>query len=196
MDKPIYFTRMYFIKEIWGMNEILVLNLSARELSFQRENSHRREEGAAISGITKLSLRDKVIPIEFRMPARMISHQKTGFQPRMVQDEWDEWEVGFSHKINLTETDVQELLPYCNARDFEPFRHRTMTFDEPGYAGYRDELKRMFFVGFTDSHLPKIKLPMDLIYNEPYAWPSERLLRYIERTFFIDKKTKKPWLYL
>lgn len=45
----------------------------------------------------------------------------------------------FSKGIKLTDEQMKGLLPYCNALDFEPFRNREMSMDDPGYRGYRDE---------------------------------------------------------
>lgn len=39
--------------------------------------------------------------------------------------------------------------------------------EDPGYCGYRDEVK-LGFVGLTDSYVPMIKLPMSYYYNEEY----------------------------
>ena len=41
--------------------------------------------------------------------------------------------------IKLTDEQMEALLPYCNALDFEPYRNREMKMREEGYIGYRDE---------------------------------------------------------
>ena len=47
---------------------------------------------------------------------------------------------------------MQELLSYCNALDFEPYRNKEMISEDEGYIGYRDELQ-LYFTGITDSYI-------------------------------------------
>lgn len=41
-------------------------------------------------------------------------------------------------------------------------------------VGYRDDYW-IDFVGITDSYIPKIELPMTILYDEVHMWPNERL---------------------
>lgn len=97
----------------------------------------------------------------------------------------------FSAGIELREEQMEKLLPLCNALDFEPFRNREMSMDDPGYRGYRDEIT-MWFRGITDSYIPKIELPMELLYDEKHTWPSERLYQYLWENYLRDNKKLSP----
>ena len=80
-----------------------------------------------------------------------------------------------------------ELLSYCNVADFEAYRNREMSMADPGYCGYRDEIK-LSFVGVTDSHVPLIKLPMDYYYDEDHIWSSEKLYRFVINKYMTNNK--------
>lgn len=84
------------------------------------------------------------------------------------------------------------LLPYCNALDFEPYRDRKMQMGEEGYIGYRDEV-RLHFRAITDSYIPMLELPMEYYYDEEHIWPSEKLYRYLVKTFSEKEKKLREW---
>ena len=66
-----------------------------------------------------------------------------------------------------------------------------MSMGDEGYIGYRDEINT-YFTGITNSYIPKLDLPMDYFYDEEHIWPSEKLYRYLVKTFFEgNKKLKK-----
>lgn len=44
----------------------------------------------------------------------------------------------------LTDEEYMNLLHYCNALEFEPYRGREMSMKDPGYLGYRDEITMRF----------------------------------------------------
>ncbi len=88
-----------------------------------------------------------------------------------------------SYYMILSDKDIEELLGYFNAKDFEPYRNRKMSMDDSGYWGYRDEYT-MFFIGITSSYIPIIELPMDFIYSKKYEPPTEKLYNYLIEAFF------------
>ncbi len=51
---------------------------------------------------------------------------------------------------------MRNLLPYCNALDFEPYRDKKMSMQDEGYIGYRDEINT-YFTAITNSHIPKLE---------------------------------------
>ena len=83
-----------------------------------------------------------------------------------------------------------EILPLCNANDYEPFRNRQMKMGEEGYCGYRDEI-HVEFRGITNSPIPLIELPMDYFYDEYHIGPSEKLYRHIIKNVFEKEKSMK-----
>lgn len=87
---------------------------------------------------------------------------------------------------------MKELLPLCNALDYEPFRGKTMSMDDPGFIGYRDEIS-MSFAAITDSYIPIIELLMDYLYDEVHTWPQEKLYSHIVKTFFDGNKKLRGW---
>ena len=64
--------------------------------------------------------------------------------------------------------------------------------NDEGYIGYRDEINT-YFTGITNSYIPKLDLPMDYFYDEEHIWPSEKLYRYLVKTFFEGNKKLKKW---
>ena len=77
----------------------------------------------------------------------------------------------------LDETEMQSLLPFLRAELFEPYRDREDMHDE---VGYLDESWRMF-TGISDSHVPMISLPMNVIHDLAHRWPTELLYEQIVR---------------
>ena len=67
-----------------------------------------------------------------------------------------------------------------------------MQMGEEGYIGYRDEV-RLYFRAITDSYIPMLELPMDYYYDEEHIWPSEKLYRYLLKTFFEKEKKLRRW---
>ena len=77
----------------------------------------------------------------------------------------------------LDETEMQSLLPFLRTELFEPYRDREDMHDE---VGYLDESWKMF-TGISDSHVPMIRLPMNVIHDLAHRWPTELLYEQIVR---------------
>ena len=77
----------------------------------------------------------------------------------------------------LDEAEMQSLLPFLRAELFEPHRDCEDMHDE---VGYLDESWRMF-TGISDSHVPIIRLPMNVIHYLAHRWPTELLYEQIVR---------------
>ena len=82
----------------------------------------------------------------------------------------------------LTDGDIQGLLPYINALNFEPYRDREDRMDDPGFEGYRDEYS-VHFTGITNSHLPIYRHWMNYFYDEEHTRPYEKLYQYVNKNF-------------
>lgn len=67
-----------------------------------------------------------------------------------------------------------------------------MEMGEEGYIGYRDEVD-LYFRAVTDSYIPLLELSMGYYYDEEHIWPSERLYRYLVKTFFEGDKRLRGW---
>lgn len=116
------------------------------------------------------------------IPAKELSYQSFKRFPvvranHVILDQ----KVLFQHGIYLTDDDVKGLLTYINAWDFEPYRHKKASWNDPDFKCELDECYKMNFFAFTDSYLPFLKLQMTLLFW--HEWPTERLLNYIHSTF-------------
>ena len=105
--------------------------------------------------------------ILLNVPQRELSYQAFG----------EKQELKNSIGLVLDETEMQSLLPFLRAELFEPYRDREDMHDE---VGYLDESWRMF-TGLSDSHVPMIRLPMNVIHDLAHRWPTELLYEQIVR---------------
>ena len=194
MNEPIYFSKVMFTEGfiIHSPRSVILLDLPNRELSYQLFS--RKRNMPAIQGEVKDEFWSKITGEEhidsFSSPARVTRNGKTDFKAMLLkEDAWEE-NVEFSYGIKLSQQQYEEILPYCNALEFEPYRNKKMTMHDEGYRGYRDEIS-VSFCGITDSYIPYLELPMSYYYDEAHTWPSEKLYRHIHRTFLDnDKKLK------
>lgn len=192
MADAIYFSKVEY-REVIGYgntSSIMFLNIPERELSYQVYDWKRQMP--AIEGVQTEQWGEHTWTDGIAIPAKRIINGKTGFEPQMIMDEQYEPEIAFSHAIKMTGEQMEALLPYCNALDFEPYRNREMKMGEEGYIGYRDEV-HLYFRAITDSYIPLLELPMNYYYDEEHIWPSERLYRYLVKTFFEGKKKLRGW---
>lgn len=151
-----------------------------------------RRQMLAIEGIQTEERNDYIWSNDIAISARRISNERTEFEPRIIRDEPCEQKITFSYGIKRTDGQMKVLLPYCNALDFEPYRDRKMQMGEEGYIGYRDEV-RLHFRAITDSYIPMLELPMEYYYDEEHIWPSEKLYRYLVKTFLEKEKKLREW---
>ncbi len=181
MNEPIYFSKIQFVEGFIYSEprSIILIDLPKRELSYQVFSWKRNMP--AIQGEKKDEEWERLTGKEeiysFTAPAKLIRCGKNGFQTTLIPDESFVKNVEFSYGVSLSQQQYESLLPYCNALDFEPYRNRTMSMDDEGYIGYRDEIK-VSFCGVTDSYIPYIELPMNYYYDEKHilssiAKPSE-----------------------
>lgn len=191
MKDKVYFSKIEFREYIgYSLNSILLLDLVDGTLAYQAYKAEKRMHAPAITGIETEELMGHTWEMHIKKPAIRMKNGKTGFKSLLLVDDIDDKEVVFSHTYKLSECEKKELLPLCNALDFESYRDRKMSMEDKGYCGYRDEV-RLYFKGVTDSYIPIIELPMDYFYDEEHIWPSEKLYRYVIKTFMNDKKLKK-----
>lgn len=191
MDKKVYFTKVEFREYIgYRLNSILVLDLAEGTLVYQVYERSWKKKAPAITGSGTEEFLGHTWDYEIRKPAVKMRNAKTGFKSVIIEDDVAEYDVVFTHSHKFSEDEKKEVLQYCNALEFEPYRDRKMSMEDEGYCGYRDEVD-LYFTGITDSYIPMIELPMDYYYDEKHIWPSEKLYRYIVRTFLTSKKLRK-----
>lgn len=189
MDDPVYFSKIQFTEFLnyWGHvpTRRITLNLATREISLQVYR--RKLNQPVIIGEETQIICGRDIRFDIRKPAYFIRNEHTGFKPVLLPAEAISEEVLFSYGTDITDDQMKELLPLCNALDYEPFRGKAMSMDDPGYIGYRDEMS-MSFAAITDSYIPMIELPMDYLYDEAHTWPQEKLFSHIVKMFFDGNK--------
>ncbi len=190
--EPVFFTKIEY-KEVLGYKNpysIILLNIPEKQLSYQVLDWKRQM--SAIQGIETEKIGDMEWTSEMNKPAKLIKNGKTDFVNQVILDEELQEKVAFSYAVELNDEQMKDLLPYCNALDFEPYRNRKMEMEDPGWIGYRDEVK-LYFKGITDSYIPLMELPMNYYYDEENIWPSEKLYRYLVSTFFSKNKKCRKW---
>lgn len=186
--EPIYFSKVQFRSgEVYRNHSIMLLNLVERELSFQVFKKTRNMP--VIQGVEIVEINGRQVSFDISKAARII---KTPTEARLLPIGNFEDKLVFSYGIKLTEEQYNELLPYCNALEFEPFRNRKMSMNDEGYIGYRDEVN-VYFTGMTNSYIPIMEWSMSYYYDEQHIWPSEKLYRYLVTTYFENNKAVKGW---
>ena len=195
MNEPIYFSKIEFCESIgYGQrSSIILLNLVQQELSYQVFR-RKYQRAATIEGVKteEIFWSGELYSHRFHTPAVFVANEHSDFSYKLVKLDEYEHELIFSYGIKLSCEQIAELLPLCNARDFEPFRNRKMEMGKEGYCGYRDEAQ-LIFRGITDSYIPMIELPMKYFYDEAHIWPSEKLYRHIITKIFDNEKHLKKW---
>lgn len=193
MDEKVYFSKVEFREYVaYDLHSILLINFVEGTLMYQVYKKKLNKQFPVITGIQaeeigKCIFESKVCKLAVRM-----KNFKNDFKPEILPTDDSIYEVEFSYTYKFTEDEMKELLKYCNALEFEPYREKEMSMEDEGYIGYRDEVS-LYFTGITDSYIPMMELPMNYFYDEEHIWPSERLYRYIMRTFMKGKKVKK-WI--
>lgn len=194
MEDKIYFSKVEFREHGRQLHEsILLLNLEECSMSYQVWKRRPKRNDPAIVGVEKKEIGRNTYFHDFSKQAVKMSNSKTDFKSVIIEDDPGDYDVIFSYTYHFTEEEMKELLPYCNALDFEPYRDKKMDMDDEGYCGYRDEVT-VSFTGVSDSYMPLLKLPMDYYYDEEHIWPSERLYRYVVKTYFSSSKKLRKWV--
>lgn len=192
MDTPIYFTKVEFKDKIGDGNvyRIFLLDTVLGELSYQVYYCEKKMP--SIVGYESYEING--IPIQYNIgrPAKIIKSGKNSFKRVLLPDEQYNQKVAFSYGIKLSKAQIQRLLPYCNALEFEPYRNRKMSMDDDGFIGYRDEIT-LHFTGITNSYISKMEWDMNYYYDENHIWPSEKLYRYLILEYFQDNKKLRNW---
>lgn len=191
MEERIYFSKVEFREYVgYRLNSILLVNLVEGTLVYQVYERSKERKAPVITGIGTEEFMGHTWDYEIRKPAVKMRNSKTGFKTVIIEDDVADYDVVFLYTHKFSDDEKRDVLKYCNALEFEPYRDRKMSMEDEGYCGYRDEID-VYFTGITDSYIPMIKLPMDYYYDEKHIWPSEKLYRYIVRSFLSGKKLSK-----
>ncbi len=191
MNDAIYFAKVQYDEYLGYSGHPhmrILLDLVNRELLYQEFKWTRRMP--AIQKTEVLQFGSILESVDYGVPAKIVRSGKNNFNGKLLENEQFACEVVFAWGHKLSEEELVELLPYCNALDFEPYRDKKMSMNDEGYIGYRDEIST-HFTGITDSHLPKLELPMNYYYDEEHIWPSEKLYRYLVYKYLEGNKKLK-----
>lgn len=175
-----YLNRILFEESSFFDSKKILLNIPMRELIYEKNRYVRKTH--CIDSLQTVKIGDIEKTLWLPKSVVLMRNGKTKFKPVLLEDDSDERVITFSKGIRLSNKDMEVVLPYCNVDLFEPYVGRRMSMDDPGFAGYRDEV-RMRFEATSYYGTPHIKLPMDYFYDEKHTWPTERLYECIIKTF-------------
>lgn len=184
MNEPIYFTKILFRELCLGERRILI-DLPNKEISYGAYKSVRNSTAGS-----ELHKED----LDIVLPRKIISNGKTNFKNEIVYDDYYKTKEMFLKGFKLSSKVMNELLPLCNALDFEQYRDKEQSMNDPGYIGYRDETT-LIFEGITDSCLPLNKIYMSYYYDEKHIPPTEKLYRYICKNILERDKECSKWMW-
>lgn len=192
--KPIYFNKIEYTETLRGWEPRLsriILNIPEKELSYQVNKIIYKEGFTPVIKINKFGDYTDIDTVH--VPVKLVKNGKNDFAGKVLMEERYDEDVIFSYAEKLDDKQMEGLLPYCNALDFEPYRGKKMSMDDKGFIGYRDEIS-LSFKATTDSYIPLLELPMNYYYDEAHIWPSEKLYRYLMKTFFSDRSKFKNYV--
>ena len=184
----IYFTKVeYRMVQLPEGNttSILLLNIPGKELSYQVFNRKRRMP--AITGLQTKRIGEYEWIDNISLPAVKMKNGKTGFKSEVLVDDEYEQEVIRSYAMNITDEQMEELLPYCDASEFEPYRNKKLSMDDEGVDVYLD-WAILNFKAITDSYIPLMELPIECFHNKKHMWPHEKLYMYLKKMIVEDSK--------
>lgn len=188
----VYFSKVEFL-EFHSSSQpisILMLNLIQGELSYQVFDwkvELPAITGTAIDVINGISFESTIKKL-----AKVLKSSVTDFKSQIIADDKLSSKIIFSYGLKLSNNKLQELLPYCDALKFEPYRTRKISMNDKGYIGYRDE-RNIKFTAITNSYIPKMSWNMTYLYNEAHIWPSEKLYRFLIMKYFHGNKKLRGW---
>lgn len=93
-----------------------------------------------------------------------------------------------SEGIELNDHEMEEILPMCNALEFEKYRDMEPDMSAPGFEAYLDEGASRKFIGITDSYIPMMEMSMDYSFNKKHQWPTEKIYNYLCQRCVEGKK--------
>ncbi|MGN0537724.1 MAG: hypothetical protein ACI4M3_07090, partial [Acutalibacteraceae bacterium] len=129
MKEAIYFSKVEYKESIGYGNtsSIILLNIPEQELSYQVFEWKRQMP--SIQGVWLEEWNGQTRTYDIARPVKKIKNFKTGFTEKTIIDDQYEQKVVFSYAIKLKNQRMKELLPYCNALDFEPFRGKKNVYE-------------------------------------------------------------------
>ncbi|QEK21659.1 hypothetical protein JHD53_01915 [Peptacetobacter hiranonis] len=191
MNEKIYFSKLQFTHTTYGRElDRLLLDLDSKELSFQTFEYVKNMP--SIIGYGYYDVFGELILSDFTNPGILVKSCKNNFNKQIISIEKEEKIVTFSYGIKLSDLEIKLVREYCNALEFEKYRGLDIYdyLDTDGYIGYRDEIS-LEFEGITNSYIPRIRLSMDIIFDNEHSWPTEKLYNYLMNVYIRSNKELK-----
>lgn len=98
-----------------------------------------------------------------------------------------------SEGIELSNHEMEEILPMCNALEFEKYRNKEPDMSDPGFEAYLDDGATRKFIGITDSYIPMMEISMNYSFNKKHQWPTEKIYNYLCQKYVNGKKCFRGW---
>ena len=99
---------------------------------------------------------------------------------------WENSKLAFSNTMKLTDEMMNQILPLCNALDFEPYRFNE-NMEPLRLRSDNGELQH--FQGMTESYIPMIELPL-------YVKPVSKLCSFLINDIFSTDPYMKGWAFI
>ena len=177
MEKPIYYNQVRFYVKTCE---------EAYHQAIYHEEMYRSLGLKELWGVISLNLTEKEISLQIyeRSKVRRKSFCKEGNMPTSSKTcEWGPEKVLFSFGKSIKDKLLLQIMPLCNACDFEPYRNKH-TANSDCYGSIRK------FIGVTESYLPVIELPV------VPDWPTDKLYRFLINDVFRRDVNTKEWVYV
>lgn len=98
-----------------------------------------------------------------------------------------------SECIVLSDHEMEQILPLCNALEFEKYRDMEPDESSSGFEAYLDDGASRKFIGITDSYIPMMEISMNYSFNKKHQWPTEKIYNYLCQKYVKGKKRFKGW---
>lgn len=180
MVEPFYFSKIEFRECAERRENIILLDLEERELSYQEFELVRQMP--AIQEGRSFQVEKKEYIMDSGRPGRIIQSGKSTFMSRLLPSEYREHRLMHSYGMKLNEAQIEAILPYCNALEFEGYRNRIASVEDEGVTGFADEVG-VYFKAVSNTHLPLIELSIEYYHDNEYMWPHEKLYFYLRKNF-------------
>lgn len=189
--EPIYFSKIIFTSRIghgnWYPVNILMIDIPQKEISFQK--CKWVERPASLEGIGDYEWIPGFIEQDkhYFKPAVKIKNGKTGFEYKTFPLERCEQKIIKSVGLKLEDYELEKLLPFCNALEFEEFRKKGENWKH--VKSYYDEIT-IYFQAITDSYIPMMEMNCDLMHDKGFERPHEKLRDFLISYMNSNEKYK------
>ena len=192
MSEPIYYSKIEF-QEGFSLSKprkIISINLIEQEFALQILKWPRH--GVVIEHFETDNSVQGSQPLHYGTSGVFMGNAHTDFNSKLLPYESNEPAVLFAYSEKISKARMNTLKLFCDATEFEPYRSKNMFMEDSSCIGYRDTAT-MQFIGITDSPIPIIHLPMNILHDIENEWPHERLYRHIITAFFKHNSAIKKW---